>query len=39
VTLLELPDVPLIRVLYFIDLEDLLLVVKIFEELRLVTRK
>ena len=27
VTLLELPDVPLIRVLYFIDLEDLLLVV------------
>jgi hypothetical protein len=26
-TLLELPDVPLIRVLYFIDLEDLLLVV------------
>jgi hypothetical protein len=27
VTQLELPDVPLIRVLYFIDLEDLLLVV------------
>lgn len=27
VTLLELPDVPLIRVLYFIDLENLLLVV------------
>jgi hypothetical protein len=27
VTLLELPDVPLIRVLYFIDLEDLLVVV------------
>lgn len=26
-TLLELPDVPLIRVLYFIDLENLLLVV------------